>query len=81
MEVVQGYKGLTIYTNNHVTEELVEATKNACEKDTWIHVSFDVIGRTKHVQLSYELAGKLGEEYEAVIDYTSYGCAIRRKMV
>ena len=82
MECVMSYKGPTIYTNNHVSEELVQVVKDACEKYEWVNVSFDVIGRTCHVMLSHELVGKLrlDGKYEAYIDYGMYDCRIRKEV-
>lgn len=80
MECKMSYKGYTIYTNNCVTEDLVQSVKDACEKHDWVHVSFDVIGRTMHVCLAHELVAKLriDGDYEANIDYDMYECAIRK---
>ena len=81
MKVEQSYKGPTIYTGNHVTEELVQTVKDALNTRNRVHVSFDVIGRTKHEMLSYELAELLGDEYDIEVKYSSYWCMVRRKVV
>ena len=78
MEISKSYDGLTIYTNNHVDAELVNATKKVLETEPHVNVSFSVIGRTRHVGLSHELLHELGPEYEADIDYDMYGCVVRR---
>lgn len=81
MEVKQSWKGPTIYTNNKVSDELVQSVKDACIEHAYVHVSFDVIGRTKHMNLSHELAKELGETYEVEIEYWSYLCKVYRKEV
>ena len=80
MESGMSYRGYTIYTNNHVTLDLVQSVKDACEQHEWVYVSFDVIGRTMHVCLAEELADRLRLEgmYEVRIDYGMYECAIRK---
>ena len=82
MKVVQTNDDITIYTNNSVTDALVKEVILQCSstKD-WIDVSFDVIGRTRHVCLAHELMERLGDAYEAMIDYDMYWCKIRRKDV
>lgn len=70
---VQGNK---IYTNNHVSEELVNAARSLLETHETIDVSFDVIGRTMHGILAHQLHDKLGKDtYGAEIAY-NYGCRI-----
>lgn len=81
MKVEQSYLGPTLYTGNAVTEELVICVREALESIKAVHVSFDVIGRTKHEMLSYELEGKLGEDYEVKVTYRSYGCKITKRRV
>lgn len=66
----------TIYTGNHVSEELVNAVKELLEKYDEIDVSFDVIGRTMHGILAHQLHHQLGTStYGARIEY-NYGCRI-----
>lgn len=77
MNVVQSYKGPTIYATNHVSDSLVTVIKKALETYSVIHISFDVIGRTCHRVLSQELAIKLGDGYEVTIGY-NYGCSVKR---
>lgn len=78
MEVKQSYNGLTIYTGNHVDDELVDAVKKALDTADKVNVCFNVIGRTKHENLSYELVNKLGDKYDADIDYGLYRCEVWR---
>ena len=69
-------KGNKIYTNNHVSEELVNAARLAIETHGDVDVSFDVIGRTMHGILAHQLHEKLGKDtYGAEIEY-NYGCRI-----
>lgn len=79
MKVATDYDGITIYTNNHITEELIEKTKELCETNSEVNVSFSVIGRTCHMCLAHELASALGDSYKAKIDYDMYTCKISRK--
>lgn len=82
MKVVRDNDGVTIYTHNSVTEELVQEVIKQCDlTNDWISVSFDVIGRTRHVGLACELVEKLSGNYEANIDYDMYWCKIKRKDV
>lgn len=50
----------SVYFKNYVNNEVVEAVQKEFMKgyDT-IYVSFDVIGRTRHEQLSYQLGSRL----------------------
>ena len=80
MKVVRDNDCITIYTNNCVTKELVEEVKLQCSSTTeLVSVSFNVIGRTRHLCLAHELVGELGDGYEAIIDYDMYWCKIKRK--
>ena len=48
------------YFKNYVNDEVVEAVqKKFMEGYDTIYVSFDVIGRTRHEQLSYQLGSRL----------------------
>lgn len=78
MKIEQSYNGLTIYAENHVTDELVEAVEKVLDTADRVNVSFNVIGRTKHECLSYELIQKLGTGYDADIDYGLYRCEVWR---
>ena len=69
-------------SNGLVTKELVDEVKLQCSSITdFVSVSFNVIGRTRHVCLAHELMGELGNDYEAIIDYGMYWCKIKRKDV
>ena len=74
-----GWQGPTIYTNNSVNSALVNMTKEKCKQFKSIHVSFDVIGRTRHMQLAYELERDLGPEYKVETDYDLYECKVSRR--
>lgn len=73
------WQGPTIYTGNTVTDELVKLTKEKCEEVPEVHVSFDVIGRTCHLQLACQLEAKLGKDYDVDIDYMMYKCLVKRR--
>ena len=78
----RGLYGRTLYCNNAVTDEVTESVKNAVAKyDEPIYVSFDVTGRTCHLQLGALLESKLGKEYDVDLDYMSYKCAVTKKEV
>lgn len=78
MECKMSYRGYTIYTNNHVTEDLVQSVIAACSEHEYVCVSFDVIGRTCHVVLAQQLMHELGNDYEVEIEYWSYLCKVRK---
>ena len=78
MNLTEDWRGPAIYTNNQVSDELVQSVKDALEDQLYIYVSFDVIGRTRHVCLSHELMERLGDDYKADIDYDMYGCKVSR---
>jgi hypothetical protein len=73
------WQGPTIYTDNSVSVELVDLTKEKCELFEAVHVSFDVTGRTRHVQLAHELERKLGADYIVEVDYDLYKCKVSRR--
>ena len=82
MEYVRnGWRGPSIYTGNSVTNELVSLVKEKCAEVPTVFVSFDVTGRTCHLQLGALLESKLGKEYDVDLDYMSYKCAVTRKEV
>ncbi len=71
----------SLYFKNTVNDKVVEDVQKALlsGKDT-IYVSFDVIGRTCHQMLSYQLRTKLvslyGPKVEVEIDY-NYVCTVK----
>lgn len=76
-----GLHGITLYCSNHVNEEVTEGVKAAITKyNEPIYVSFDVIGRTCHSMLGYQLADKLGEQYEVTVAYNYYIKVKRREV-
>lgn len=70
-------KEKTIYTDNHVTNELIEEVKEAFKEYDIVNVSFDVTGRTCHMILSEELAEKM-QDYDFEIEY-NYCCKIQKR--
>ena len=66
---------------NHVNDEVVEAVQKKFKEgyDT-IYVAFDVIGRTRHEYLSYQLGSRLralyGPKVNMEVDY-NYQCVVR----
>lgn len=72
-------KQITVYATNCVHEKLVDHVKQMCEKYEDVIVSFDVIGRTKHMCLAHELAEKLGAKYDVQIEYMMYLCSVKKK--
>lgn len=70
-------KEKTIYTDNHVTNELIEEVKEALKEYDTVNVCFDVTGRTCHMILSGELAEKM-QDYDFEIEY-NYGCKIQKR--
>ena len=71
----------SVYFKNYVNDEVVEAVqKKFMEGYDTIYVSFDVIGRTRHEQLSYQLGSRLralyGPKVNIEVDY-NYQCAVR----
>lgn len=64
----------TIYHRNQVDDTLVEKVKEALDSEENIKVSFDVTGRTRHMQLSYQLEKAL-PQYKFIIGY-NYVCKL-----
>ena len=67
---------------NYVNDEVVEAVqKKFMEGYDTIYVAFDVIGRTRHEYLSYQLGSRLralyGPKVNIEVDY-NYQCVVRR---
>lgn len=67
----------TIYTDNYVSDQLIEEVKEALKEYDTVEVSFDVTGRTMHQMLSNQLANRM-PEYEFEIDY-NYICIVKNK--
>ena len=71
----------SVYFKNYVNDEVVEAVQKKFKEgyDT-IYVSFDVIGRTRHERLSYQLGSRLralyGPKVNIEVGY-NYQCDIR----
>ena len=70
-----------VYFKNTVNDEVVEAVqKKFMEGYDTIYVSFDVIGRTRHEQLSYQLGSRLralyGPKVNIEVGY-NYQCDIK----
>lgn len=65
----------TIYTSNRVSDKLINQIKESVEINGICDVSFNVVGRTKHLLLSKELEKRL-PEYNFNIDYDLYRCRI-----
>lgn len=71
------YGGKIIFTDNCVTDQLIEAVQEVLKTDKEVRVSFDVIGETKHLILSNELGYKLrdiSEGYDTEVG--RYKCRI-----
>ena len=71
----------SMYFKNYVNDEVVEAVqKKFMEGYDTIYVSFDVMGRTRHEQLSYQLGSRLralyGPKVNIEVDY-NYQCDIK----
>ena len=71
----------SVYFKNTVNDEVVEAVqKKFMEGYDTIYVAFDVIGRTRHQHLSYQLGSRLrvlyGPKVNIEVDY-NYQCVIR----
>lgn len=73
MEIIGG----NIYTNNEVTDGLVEAVKDRVKSRGLTRVFFGVSGRTLHSTLSARLSEKLPELEVEITD--NYGCKISKK--
>lgn len=68
-----------IYTDNCVTDKLVETVQEVLKENPEVRVSFDVIGETKHLILSNELGLKLknvSEDYQTEVG--RYKCSITK---
>ena len=70
-----------VYFKNYVNDEVVEAVqKKFIEGYDTIYVAFDVIGRTRHEYLSYQLGSRLrvlyGPKVNIEVDY-NYQCVVR----
>ena len=65
----------TIYTDNCVTEELVEKVKEVLKEEEKVHVSFSVMGATLHDILSHQLWNLL-PEYK--VEIGRYKCLVQR---
>ena len=71
----------SVYFKNIVNDEVVEAVQKKFKEgyDT-IYVSFDVIGRTRHEYLSYQLGSRLralyGPKVNIEVGY-NYQCVIK----
>ena len=71
----------SVYFKNYVNDEVVEAVQKKFKEgyDT-IYVSFDVMGRTCHQQLSYQLSSRLralyGPKVNIEVGY-NYQCVVR----
>ena len=71
----------SVYFKNTVNDEVVEAVqKKFMEGYDTIYVSFDVMGRTRHEQLSYQLGSRLcalyGPKVNIEVGY-NYQCDVR----
>lgn len=70
----------SVYFKNTVNDEVVEAVqKKFMEGYDTIYVSFDVIGRTRHEQLSYQLGSRpalYGPKVNIEVGY-NYQCVVR----
>ena len=71
----------SVYFKNYVNDEVVEAIQKKFKEgyDT-IYVSFNVIGRTRHEQLSYQLGSRLRELYGPKVNIEvgyNYQCVVR----
>lgn len=71
----------SMYFKNYVNDEVVEAVqKKFMEGYDTIYVSFNVIGRTRHEQLSYQLGLRLRELYGPKVNIEvgyNYTCDVR----
>ena len=71
----------SVYFRNYVNDEVVEVVqKKFMEGYDTIYVSFDVMGRTCHEQLSYQLGARLralyGPKVNVEVGY-NYQCDVR----
>lgn len=73
------FNGKVIYTDNCVTDKLIEAVQEVLNTEEKVRVSFDVMGETKHYLLSNELGYKLrdiSEGYDTEVG--RYNCVVRK---
>ena len=71
----------SVYFKNYVNDEVVEAVqKKFMEGYDTIYISFDVMGRTRHEQLSYQLGSRLRALYGPKVNIevgSNYQCDVR----
>lgn len=67
----------TLFFENYVNRDVVEKVRESVLSNKEINVSFDVMGRTKHMQLANELSNML-PEFEFEIAY-NYVCNVKIK--
>ena len=68
-----------IYTDNCITDKLVETVQEVLKENPEVRVSFDVMGATLHLVLSNQLGfalREISEEYETEVG--RYKCIIRK---
>lgn len=70
-------KNKTIFCSNCVDDDLIQEVREEMKHNDRVDVCFNVIGRTLHQMLSYQLAEKL-PEYNFDIEY-NYKCTITKK--
>ena len=73
------YNGKIIFTDNCVTDQLIETVQEVLSNEDKVRVSFDVTGETKHYLLSNELGYKLrdiSESYDTEVG--RYNCVVRK---
>ena len=73
------YNGKIIFTDNCVTDKLIEVVQEVLNTEEKVRVSFDVMGETKHLILSNELGYKLhdiSESYDTEVG--RYKCVVRK---
>lgn len=64
-----------MYANNFIDEELLRKVRNTIAlTDEPVMVSFEVMGQTKHITLSNELANKLTSKYK--VEINGYECLV-----
>lgn len=73
------FGGKVVYTDNCITDKLVETVQDILKTENEVRVSFDVMGETLHLILSNQLGFALrdiSEEYKAEVG--RYKCVIRK---
>ena len=73
------YNGKIIFTDNCVTDKLIETVQEVLNTEKEVRISFDVMGETKHYLLSNELGYKLrdiSENYATEVG--RYKCVVRK---